>query len=116
MKSKRIARTIAKIYLCYNRGGALIHWIIEMVQNFAIIGILVDFFFNHFSMTIPIWVVAIVVGAKPITQIIIGFTDFKLGFWRVEAEISSRKINPFLKRLEDRLIRLEKNQTKHDKL
>ena len=113
--SKTIAEKVAKTYLYYSRGGALLHWAVELIQNFAMIGILVDFFFNHFDMVIPIWLVVVVVAMKPITQIIIGFTDFKMGFWRTEAEISARKINPFMKSLEDRLIRIEdKLNKKHD--
>ena len=112
MLKREIAEHLAKYTLRSGRGSGLIGQVTDLgrdmlegtVYLFALKGLL--------DITIPPMFLVVIVITKKIVEYSLGWLDEKWGFWRVEADYASRKINPFNAELMERIKRIESSVVK----
>lgn len=104
---RKVAESLAKYTLRTGRGGGLIGQITDMGRD-MLQGTVFIFAINEvIGLSIPVlWLPIIVVGKKG-CEYLLGWFDEKVGFWKIENDYASRRINPFNKELLDTIKRIE---------
>lgn len=107
MLKREIAEHLAKYTLRSGRGSGLICQVTDIFRDvlegtvylFALKGLL--------GISIPPAFLIVIVVVKKIVEYSLGWLDEKWGYWRVEVDYASRKINPFNAEMMERLKRIE---------
>ena len=95
MLQRNTAEVLAKYLLRSGRGAGLVNHVTDLPRDvldgtvylFALKGLL--------GIEIPPIFLVFIVITKKIVEYMIGWTDERVGFWKIENEYSSRNINPF---------------------
>lgn len=104
---RKIAVGLAKYTLRTGRGGGLIGQITDMGRD-MLQGTVFIFAINEvIGLSIPVlWLPIIVIGKKG-CEYLLGWFDEKVGFWKIENDYNSRRINPFNGELLERIKNIE---------
>lgn len=105
---RKIAVGLAKYVLRSGRGCGLLSHILDVgkdmleatVYLFALKGLL--------GIQLPPAIIPVIVIAKKSFEYFIGWFDEKVGFWKIEADYSSREINPYNAEVLDRIKEIER--------
>lgn len=110
---KKLAEKVAKAYLRYNRGSSLVSFFTSMIHDVVYYGILMDLAYRYLYITIPYWIVAILVIFAVIVYYILGLIDEKIGFWKIQNSLSAKELTPFFEELDkkvDMILETTKNK------
>lgn len=104
---RKIAIGLAKYTLRTGRGGGLIGQITDMGRDMLQGTVFIFAIREVINIDIPIlWLPAIVIAKKG-CEYLLGWFDEKVGFWKIENDYNSRKINPFNGELLERVKNIE---------
>lgn len=101
MRLKRsIAEKIVKLRTRHGRGAGLGSDVRGLFYGVLTGGLFMDLVNRYTEFVIPFRWVVIIAFSLEIVYYFMGWIDEKVGFWKFEAEYSSRELNPYYKKLE----------------
>lgn len=101
-------KTIARIYLRYNRGYGLVSVATIVLREVVYLGILMDLSWRYLHLKFPPQAIVILVLGAMVFYYILGLLDEKIGFWKTQNDISNRDLTPFFKELEKKIDEINK--------
>ena len=103
MNKRYIAEWLAKFYLRYGRGRALLNFISDILQSVFYLGGTGYIVEQWFGISFPKWIIVIAAVSFGIFCYIVGEIDERVGFWKFQNNYATKSLTPFFDEMDKKI-------------